>query len=161
MSAAFVHLLILVIAANSTPVLLARCMGDTLAHPIDFGRNFIDGRPLLGKSKTWRGLLVAVIVCAVIAPVMGYPFQIGAYAGARAMLGDMLSSFTKRRLGLDASAQALFIDQIPESLLPALLLKPAFDLSWLEVGLLAASFTVLCVVFSKLFFRLGIRRKPY
>jgi len=37
-----------------------------------------------------------------------------------AMLGDLFSSFLKRRMGLAPSCQAIGLDQIPESLLPML-----------------------------------------
>ena len=161
MSVASMHLLILVIAANSTPVLLARIMGDRLKQPIDGGRRFVDGRPLLGNSKTWRGLLGAVIVCAAVAHLLGYTVFFGAACGALAMLGDLLSSFSKRRLQMQSSSKAPFIDQVPESLLPALVFKSALALSWMDILLLTVAFTALEVVFSVVLFRLGIRKHPY
>lgn len=161
MSLASLHLLILVIAANSTPVLLARILGDRFNQPIDRDIMFIDGRPLLGSSKTWRGFVGAVIVCALLAPLLDYSVMIGASCGALAMFGDLLSSFSKRRLGMQSSSKAPFIDQVPESLLPALVLKSTLALSWLDIALLTIAFTVLEVVFSVVLFRLGIRKHPY
>lgn len=159
--ASIVSLLILVITANSAPVLLARIMGNRLGRPIDGGARFVDGRPLLGGSKTWRGVIGAAGTCAAIAPLLGYSAWTGLCAGLLAMTGDLLSSFSKRRLGLTASAKAPLLDQVPESLLPAAVLKSTFQLGWLDVGLVIAVFIILETVFSVLFFRLGIRKHPY
>lgn len=161
MPVAFLHLLILLIAANSAPILLTRVMGNTLAQPIDFGVCLKDGRRLLGASKTWRGLIGAIVVCTAVAPMLGHSAMLGAWAGALAMLGDLLSSFTKRRMGFISSARAPLLDQIPESALPAWVLKPAFNLSWLDVALITLLFLILEVIFSKLCYRLGIRKEPY
>jgi len=50
-------LIVLMTIANGTPILLARLMGNRLSQPIDGGVRFVDGRRLLGPSKTIRGLL--------------------------------------------------------------------------------------------------------
>ncbi|HXK57554.1 MAG TPA: CDP-archaeol synthase, partial [Gammaproteobacteria bacterium] len=81
--------------------------------------------------------------------------------GGFAMLGDLLSSFFKRRLGLNPSAMAFGLDQIPESLLPLLVCRPLLDLSWLQVCLLTLGFLILELLLSQLLYRLGIRRHPY
>jgi len=161
MSVALLHLLILVSVANSVPIILARLMGDTFAQPVDFGKCFVDGRPMLGQSKTWRGVIGAVACCALLALPLGYPVIVGASAGALAMLGDMLSSFAKRRMALASSARAPALDQLPESAIPAIALKSVFGLDWLDVGLVVMAFVVLDVVFSVISYRLGIRKRPY
>jgi len=111
--------LIVIGSANTAPLILKRFLGEYLARPIDGGLVLADGRPLLGRSKTWRGLAGAVFLATLGAVVVGLPWQAGALAGAAAMLGDCLSSFTKRRMGLQPSQMALGIDQVPESLLAA------------------------------------------
>jgi len=78
-----------------------------------------------------------------------------------AMLGDMLSSFAKRRMALASSARAPALDQLPESAIPAIALKSVFGLDWLDVGLVVMAFVVLDVVFSVISYRLGIRKRPY
>ena len=75
--------------------------------------------PLLGRSKTWRGVAAAVLLTLGIAVLIGLPWQAGALVAACAMAGDCTSSFIKRRLGLEASSMAFGLDQVPESLLPA------------------------------------------
>ncbi len=49
------------------------------------------------------------------------------------MLGDLSSSFVKRRLRLKLHAQVFGLDQIPEALLPLLLVQDHLGLSWLDI----------------------------
>jgi CDP-diglyceride synthetase len=115
--------LILISAANGAPVLFARLLGARFARPIDGGIVLRDGRPLPGRSKTWRGLAAAVLLAACAAVLMSLPWQLGALAAASAMAGDCLSSFIKRRFGLEPSSMTLGLDQVPESLFPAVALQ--------------------------------------
>ena len=64
-----------------------------------------DGRPFLGRSKTWRGLAAAVLLAACAALVMGLSWRLGALAAASAMAGDCFSSFVKRRFRLEPKAR--------------------------------------------------------
>ena len=50
--------------------------------------------------------------------MIGLDWRIGALVAAMAMLGDLFSSFLKRRMGLAPSRQAIGLDQIPESCFP-------------------------------------------
>jgi hypothetical protein len=81
--------------------------------------------------------------------------------GVTAMLGDVLSSFTKRRLGKASSSMALGLDQIPESLLPLLAVMETFDLSGSAVAWTVVGFTVLELALSPIFYWLGVRNRPY
>ena len=94
---AILQSLILISAANGAPVLFARLLGARFAHPIDGGIVLRDGHPLLGRSKTWRGLAAAILLAACAAVLIRLPWQLGALAAASAMAGDCLSSFVKRR----------------------------------------------------------------
>ena len=80
--------LILIVVANGGPVLFARMLGRRFADPIDGGVVLRDGRPILGRSKTWRGLAAAVVLTACVAVLVGLPWQAGALIGASAMAGD-------------------------------------------------------------------------
>jgi len=70
------------------------------ARAIDGGLTLQDGYPLLGNSKTWRGLIAAIVLSTCASVLVGLQWQTGALAGAFAMLGDCLSSLIKRRLGV-------------------------------------------------------------
>lgn len=154
-------LLILLGVANSVPIVARWWLGLRLAWPVDGGRTFIDGRPILGPAKTWRGVVLAVLVSAVAAPVLGLDWHLGALIGAFSMLGDLSSSFIKRRLNRPASSQAAGLDQIPEALFPLLAVRPRLDIGLVDIVIIVTVFTVIELVISPLLYRLGIRRRPY
>ena len=112
------QLLTLLVGANGTPIIIEKVLGKFLAFPIDGGATLADGKPLLGSSKTLRGLALSILATTAFAPLIGLSWKVGALVAAMAMLGDLLSSFLKRRMGLAPSCQAIGFDQIPESLLP-------------------------------------------
>lgn len=155
------HALLLIVAANAGPILAQRIFGDRWATPVDLGACLPDGKPVFGPAKTWRGLLAAVLASAAIASPLGISPTTGALVGVVAMFGDLASSCVKRRLGLPASSRASFLDQVPESLLPALALAPLLQLSFLEVTLTVALFFLLEFTLSRPLYRLKIRRHPY
>jgi len=153
--------LCLLTIANGTPVIVKKVLGQRLAFPLDAGVNFRDGRPLFGKSKTVRGVLSSLAVTAVLAPLSGSRMQVGGLVAAVAMLGDLFSSFVKRRLGFPPSARATGLDQIPESLLPLLVCQRELSLSFTDVGIAVALFFVGEVMLSRLLYSLRIRDRPY
>ncbi|MGE0484425.1 MAG: CDP-archaeol synthase [Gammaproteobacteria bacterium] len=155
------ELLLLVVVANSAPVVARHLLGDRWARPIDGGRVLADGRPLLGTSKTWRGLASAALACALAAPVLGVEVHHGAAAGALTMAGDLAASFAKRRRGYPASAHAPVLDTVPEALLPALALARPFALGWWEVPLLVVIFHFTVRFTSPVLYRLHLRRHPW
>ena len=77
------------------------------------------------------------------------------------MLGDLFSSFVKRRLHLPLHAQAFGLDQIPEALLPLLIVKEQFNLTSNDIAVLVIAFIVLELVLSRILFRLKIRDRPF
>ncbi len=157
----FVHCLFLIVLANGAPVLSQKVFGDRFNLPVDFGWLFIDGKRLLGDSKTWRGILASLVATAPAAWLLGYEIETGLLLALFSMLGDMLSSFIKRRLSMPSSSMAPLIDQIPESLLPAWFLRVQFELELLPIVILVALFIVLELVLSRILYEWGIRRKPY
>ena len=88
-------------------------------------------------------------------------FTTGLLIGAGAMAGDLLSSFVKRRMGHPSSSRALGIDQVPESLLPAVLCKGLLGLSPVDIALVVALFFVGEIVLSRILFKLHVREQPY
>ena len=155
------HLLLLLLVANGAPILgTALCKGRG-AQPVDGGRLWSDGRPVLGHSKTWRGVLFALGVTTAMTWLLGLPVPTGLTVGAFAVLGDFLSSFSKRRLGLAPSSMALGLDQIPESLLPLLAVKGYYGLNWSDILEMLAAFIILELLLSRILYRLHIRDRPY
>ena len=156
-----VKLLLLIAVANGTPVIAKKLLGDALSYPLDAGRTFLDGRPFFGSSKTIRGIVSSIIATLVCAPVLGLTLTTGLIVGTAAMAGDILSSFIKRRMGYASSSKALGLDQIPESLLPALVCDNLLGLTVADIILVVALFTVGEIVLSRLLFRMNIRDQPH
>jgi CDP-2,3-bis-(O-geranylgeranyl)-sn-glycerol synthase len=155
------QMLILLALANGTPVFATKFFGARFSRPIDGGVRLFDGRPLFGASKTIRGALLAILVTTAGAPLIGLEWKIGALVGLSAMIGDLLSSFIKRRLAMASSSQATGLDQIPESLLPLLACRGALALTYLDMLVVLVLFFVGEVLLSRLFFKLGLRDRPY
>lgn len=156
-----VRLLILLGVANSAPIAAKHLLGTRWSAPLDAGWRFVDGRPLLGPSKTVRGFVAAVVGAAFAAALLGFSLGLGAEVGALAMLGDALSSFVKRRLGIAPSGRATGIDQIPEALLPLLAIGSTLALSLLQIALITLAFFALEIPLARLLFRLGLRDRPH
>jgi len=112
-------------AANAFPVIF----GGGL--PLDMGRKFFDGKPVFGSHKTFRGffagLIAGVLVSAAQSLVLQFevasdfarlpPFQynnvfVGFLISCGALIGDLLHSFVKRRIGLVEGAPLLLADQL-------------------------------------------------
>ncbi len=84
-------------------------------HPVDGGRVWSDGRRILGDGKTWEGLLIGTVVGALVGwPVfalLGLDYN-PILISFGALLGDIVGSFAKRRVGLPRGAEAPLIDQL-------------------------------------------------
>src|SRR5947209_906711 len=109
------QLLILLMLANGTPVIAKKMFGFHYSYPLDGNLTFADGRPVLGRSKTIRGVVLAVLVTTAGASLIGLGWSIGLLVGSFAMAGDLFSSFCKRRLGLPSSSRANGLDPLPEA----------------------------------------------
>jgi hypothetical protein len=155
------QLLFLLMLANGTPVIAKKILGARLSYPLDGNLRFVDRRPLLGRSKTVRGVVLAVLVTTGGAPVVGLSWIVGLLVGSCAMAGDLVSSFTKRRLDLPPSSRASGLDQIPEALLPLLACRGLLSLTVADIGLCVGLFFVGEVVFSRLLYLVHLRDRPY
>jgi CDP-2,3-bis-(O-geranylgeranyl)-sn-glycerol synthase len=88
-------------------------------RPVDLGRNFFDGRRILGNGVTIRGSLSGV-VCGVIAGVLlqmyfqliSMDFSLIFLLATGAMVGDAAGSFIKRRLNMERGSPAPVLDQL-------------------------------------------------
>ena len=160
-SLAIVQSLVVISAANGAPVLCKRLFGNRLARAIDGGLILRDGHPLLGASKTWRGVIAALALSTCASVLVGLHWQAGALAGAFAMAGDCLSSFVKRRLGVGSGDMSPGLDQIPESLLPAAVCGLYLPLGYFDFAAIVLLFFVGQIVLSRLSFGIGLRDRPY
>lgn len=96
--------------ANAAPVLA----GGGLA--MDFGKNFLDGKRILGKNKTFRGfffgLMIGVLVGVVETVLFGFPLLFGLVSSLGALSGDLAGAFSKRRMDIAPGGLLPIIDQI-------------------------------------------------
>ncbi|MBU7001460.1 MAG: CDP-2,3-bis-(O-geranylgeranyl)-sn-glycerol synthase [Theionarchaea archaeon] len=109
---------------NAVWFILPAWIGNMLActfgggKPIDGGRTFVDGYPILGKGKTIRGLAVGVLSAIIVASLQSAarytfnPIIFGFLMGLGAMLGDMVKSFFKRRLNIQSGRPLPVFDQL-------------------------------------------------
>ena len=97
----------------------------SLPAPVDGNARFIDGRPLVGPSKTIRGIVVSLVVTALGAILLGLHFWIGLLVAGTSMAGDLFSSFLKRRVRLGPSSKATDSISFGIAFSPARLPTPA------------------------------------
>ena len=161
MNITFFELLLLIIIANGAPILIRVLLHDRFDRAVDFGQKMPDGRHVFGSSKTWRGIFAALITTGLAAAVLGQPVEIGVLVAFYAVTGDLISSFVKRRLAMTPSSMAPILDQVPESLLPAIMLKQHFGLDYVGVIQLVLIFIIIELLLSHILYRWGIRKRPY
>jgi len=125
-----VYLILPAYFANMAPVIFNR-LGwlKSLDKPIDAGGK-LGSESIFGSSKTWRGIVSAVIFGVVVAGIQALLFQFslfrdiswvyypkmfllfGVLAGLGAIVGDLVKSFFKRRLGLSSGQPWIGFDQL-------------------------------------------------
>jgi CDP-2,3-bis-(O-geranylgeranyl)-sn-glycerol synthase len=138
-------LILPVYIANGSAVLVGG------GKPVDFGKNWRDGKRILGDGKTWCGLFAGAFVgmtcgfgLAVVAKYAamsdfaflglsdfeGFPLMILIIFSLcfGALLGDMVKSFFKRRIGKDRGQDWILFDQL-DFIVGALVL--CFFISWI------------------------------
>jgi len=108
---------------------------------IDSGRNFTDGRRILGDGKTYIGFfagtvagIVIGLVQILIAPYAPIPFPTFTLAAILclsigSLLGDLGMSFVKRRIGLARGAPFPIADQL-DFVAGAWILTYLFEREW-------------------------------
>lgn len=89
--------------ANMAPVFIKGKM------PIDFGKEW-SGKRILGKGKTWEGLVGGVAIGTLVGLLLGN-WQLGFMVSFGALLGDMIKSFAKRRVGIESGQSWWGFDQ--------------------------------------------------
>ncbi len=137
----------LIVVANLAPIFGQRLLRNRTAFPLDCGWRFLDGRPLLGPSKTWRGYLFTIPITIACAWVEGFDLTMGLVFSLGVLAGDTVTSFIKRRLGLVSGVQAPGLDQVLESLLPLLVVQHRLDLVLSGILGVVMAFIILNLIF--------------
>ena len=136
-------LVLLLVIANGAPVIARVLFRQRFSQPLDRNLYFVDGRPLLGQTKTVRGIVSAMFITALMAPLFDLTPVQGALFAVLSMSGDVVSSFIKRRLGIASSRQAPLLDQLPETLLPLWIMHPVLMETIQEASAALAIFVVI------------------
>ncbi|MGD0159974.1 MAG: CDP-2,3-bis-(O-geranylgeranyl)-sn-glycerol synthase [Candidatus Bathyarchaeia archaeon] len=147
--------------ANATPVIA----GGGL--PMDLGRKFIDGKPIFGKNKTFRGFFVGLIVGTCVglgeSTIFKYPLTFGLLLSLGALFGDLAGAFLKRRLGIAPGNLLPIVDQIDfvvGALIFSLLLSSSL-LTW-ELALTVLLITPpIHLLTNFTAYKLGLKRNPW
>lgn len=137
------------LTANMAPVFAARGQWlKRLNKPIDGGLMWRQ-RPLLGRNKTWRGLLVGVLAGALTSglqfilsapavslmplPSLSGSLAWGALLGLSALAGDAVESFFKRRINKPPGETWLFWDQSDFIIGAVLISQIFFPISFMHI----------------------------
>jgi CDP-2,3-bis-(O-geranylgeranyl)-sn-glycerol synthase len=99
--------------ANAVPVITGG------GRPMDFGRNFIDGRRVFGKNKTLRGFFFGLLVGVLVGfgenaafGTTSFPVMLSALIPLGALMGDLAGAFMKRRLNVAPGDLLPIVDQV-------------------------------------------------
>ena len=129
--------------ANMAPVIAKKI--DLFNFPVDFNKT-INSKPVLGKNKTFRGLIFGVIFALIIAYLQFLLYKMGFFKnisffnyqnwllfgllmGLGALTGDLIKSFFKRRLDFEPGAKFVPFDQTDFVVGALLFIMPIFDLT--------------------------------
>lgn len=129
-------------------------------RPLDGGRLFRDGRPLLGSHKTVRGLLAGILVGLLTGLAQGAPL-LGILMGLGAVLGDIAAAFAKRRLSMPPGAPLPVVDQFDFLLGAYLLSLPLLSLAPDSVVLVFIATPVFHVATNYASYLLRIKKVPW
>jgi CDP-2,3-bis-(O-geranylgeranyl)-sn-glycerol synthase len=151
-------------------------------RPVDGGRTWRGAR-LLGDGKTWRGTVAGTLAGVLLAAGLnavrpgvvaatgldlpGFPPAAAAGLAFGAMLGDLLASLLKRRLGRERGAAVPGLDQLDfvvGALGLAALLAPAWTLATFSPGRLVVvllATPLLHVVTNAGAYLLGLKTEPW
>ena len=154
-------LLLLLIIANGSPIIARKIFGSRFEYPIDFGWCLKDGQPMFGSSKTFRGVISSILIVIIFAVILNLTWKAGLLIGFWAMVGDLFSSFVKRRLRMAPSSMALGLDQVPESFFPLVAVSSILGLGWWQIATLVVLFVVIELMLSRVLYKLKIRNRPY
>jgi len=163
--------------ANMAPV-LGKNILKPLAIPIDFGKKW-NKQPILGKNKTWRGVLLAVIASTIIFLIQSYLYKfpsiksislidyssaslwIAFLLGLGAIAGDSIESFFKRRAKIPSGNPWIPFDQIDFTVGALILTAIIYFPGWLNAILIILISAVGHILINHLAFYFKIRKEKW
>jgi len=144
--------------ANAAPVVLGG------GPPLDMGKKFLDGRRILGDGKTARGfvggLIVGLLQGIARAPLREY-LLLGFLLALGALLGDLASSFVKRRLGIERGGAAPGLDQLSFVVAALILASPVKVPPWQVIAVILIITPPIHLATNFIGYKLGLKGRPY
>ncbi|MCS7096604.1 MAG: CDP-2,3-bis-(O-geranylgeranyl)-sn-glycerol synthase [Candidatus Bathyarchaeota archaeon] len=145
--------------ANATPVLA----GGGL--PIDLGKKFLDGKPVFGKNKTFRGFILGLAVGTLVGLMESFLFHyhlaFGFAISLGALLGDLAGAFLKRRIGIAPGKPLPVVDQI-DFVIGALLFAIPLNAPSLELAITSLVITPpIHVLTNFASYKMGLKNTPW
>jgi len=126
--------------------------------PIDLGRNFSDGKRIIGDGKTFRGLIIGILagigiglVQIWVSGAFGWEnlpqqtFRSITLLATGALLGDVGKSFFKRRLGKERGTKWPIADMY-DLVAGAMLMVLIFDPEWLFANMTLLIFILILIL---------------
>lgn len=158
---------------NSSPLFLSSLVQNT--HPLDFGKNFLDGKRIFGNGKTIEGTIFGIfmgIIYFIILKLINdflsivilyYSFLDGLPLVFGAILGDLVGSFIKRRLNIKQGEMLPVFDQLGFLVFSLLLYSAFFDI---PISFDSLIYVLFITFFAHVLTNLGayffkIKNKPY
>jgi CDP-2,3-bis-(O-geranylgeranyl)-sn-glycerol synthase len=145
--------------ANGAPVLVGG------GPPLDFGKNFLDGKRILGKNKTFRGFffgwVIGILVGLVEYLLFGYPLLFSVLSPLGALIGDLVGAFLKRRLNIAPGGLLPIIDQV-DFVVGALLFSLPLSMVYWELAIAVIMITPPIHLFTNfLAYKLKLKNNPW
>jgi CDP-2,3-bis-(O-geranylgeranyl)-sn-glycerol synthase len=145
--------------ANAIPVIAGG------GFPMDFGKNFFDGKRVFGKNKTFRGFFFGLAVGIMVGLsewlVFDYPFLFIIISPLGALLGDLAAAFLKRRLGIPPGGLLPVIDQI-DFVVGALTVSMPLGIIYLELAVAVILITPpIHLLTNFLAYKLKLKKNPW
>jgi len=166
--------------ANVSPIFAAKVSSERWAAPIDFRKTF-KGKRILGDHKTWRGLIVGIVMATLVLWLQQYLVRhfgwaqsitskvdyktvpvllLGPAFGIGALGGDAIESFFKRQVNRPPGSGWFPFDQTDYIIGGAIASSPFFRLSVEQFIVLLLIWLVIHVVASYIGFLLGLKERP-
>jgi CDP-2,3-bis-(O-geranylgeranyl)-sn-glycerol synthase len=145
--------------ANAMPVIAGG------GYPMDFGKKFLDGKPIFGKNKTFRGffsgLVVGIVAGYAETMFFGFPPLFGLLLSLGALFGDLAGAFVKRRLGFAPGELLPIVDQVDFIVGAILFSFPLQILSWELVITVLIITPPIHILTNFVAYKLGLKTNPW
>jgi CDP-2,3-bis-(O-geranylgeranyl)-sn-glycerol synthase len=140
--------------ANASPVIFGG------GAPLDGGVNWLDGKPFLGGHKTTKGTIFGIVIGTIVGLVQGNLLG-GALQSVGAMLGDIITSFLKRRINIEPGESFPLADQLDFILFAVILSYPIQYQSWETTILIIIVTLPLHYLTNVIAYFLGLKKHPW